>query len=69
MQLTDQQKEVVGGSRGEYLAQRMRWLVGWGDAMGARRLVSCDISHVLLPVPNLIARGASLSDASSTEPL
>ncbi len=59
MQLTGQQKEALDGSRGEYLARCMRWLVEWGDAMGARRLVSCDNSHVLLPVPNLIARGAS----------
>ncbi len=43
------------GSRGEYLAECMRWLVEWGDAMGAHRLVACDNSHVLLPVPNLIA--------------
>jgi hypothetical protein len=37
----------------------MRWLVEWGEAMGATRLVPVDNTHVLLPVPNLMARGAS----------
>jgi predicted aconitase len=37
----------------------MRWLVEWGEVMGARRLVPVDNTHVLLPVPNLMARGAS----------
>jgi hypothetical protein len=37
----------------------MRWLVEWGDAMGARRLVPVDNTHILLTVPNLVARGAS----------
>jgi predicted aconitase len=37
----------------------MRWLVEWGEVMAARRLVPVDNTHVLLPVPNLMARGAS----------
>src|ERR1017187_6678357 len=37
----------------------MRWLVEWGDVMGARRLIRVDNTHALLPVPNLMARGAS----------
>ena len=37
----------------------MRWLEQWGDAMGAARLVPCVNTHTLLPVPNLMARGAS----------
>jgi predicted aconitase len=37
----------------------MRWLVEWGEVMGARRLVPVANTHVLLPVPNLMARGAS----------
>jgi predicted aconitase len=37
----------------------MRWLVEWGAVMGARRLVPVDNTHVLLPVPNSMARGAS----------
>jgi predicted aconitase len=49
----------LDGGSGEYLAQCMRWLVEWGEVMGARRLVPVDNTHVLLPVPNLMARGAS----------
>ncbi len=37
----------------------MRWLVDWGDVMGARRLIPVDNTHCLLPVPNQMARGAS----------
>ncbi len=59
MELTAQQREILEGARGEYLARCMRWLVEWGDVMGARRLVPVDNTHVLLPVPNLMAKGAS----------
>ena len=59
MELTDEQRGVLGGSRGDYLAKCMRWLVEWGEAMGAQRLVPVDNTHALLPVPNLMARGAS----------
>ena len=59
MQLRDEQRAILDGSRGEVLARCMRWLVDWGDVMGARRLVPVDNTHVLLPVPNLMARGAS----------
>ncbi len=59
MDLTPEQRAVLEGSRGPYLAACMRWLVEWGEVMGARRLVRCENTHVLLPVPNLVARGAS----------
>ena len=59
MELTNEQRAVLEGARGDYLAQCMRWLVEWGEVMGARRLVPVDNTHVLLPVPNLMARGAS----------
>lgn len=59
MELTGEQQAILGGARGPYLAQCMRWLVEWGEVMGARRLVRCDNTHVLLCVPNLVARGAS----------
>jgi len=59
MDLTSEQRAVLEGARGPYLAQCMRWLVEWGDVMGARRLIPVTNTHVLLPVPNLMARGAS----------
>ena len=59
MELTAEQQAVLDGSRGAYLAQCLRWLVEWGRAMGARRLVRVDNTHCLLPVPNQVARGAS----------
>ena len=59
MELTPEQRAILEGARGPYLAQCMRWLVEWGEVMGARRLVRCDNTHVLLCVPNLVARGAS----------
>jgi predicted aconitase len=59
MQLTDEQRAILEGGQGAVLARYMRWLVEWGDVMGARRLVPVDNTHVLLPVPNLMARGAS----------
>ena len=37
MQLTDQQQRVVDGAEGQFLATCARWLVQWGEAMGARR--------------------------------
>ena len=59
MELTAEQREVLNGARGPYLSTCMRWLVEWGEAMGARRLVQVDNTHALLHVPNLMARGAS----------
>jgi predicted aconitase len=59
MELSHEQQSILEGTRGEYLARCMRWLVEWGDVMGARRLIPVDNTHVLLPVPNLMARGAS----------
>lgn len=59
MELTAGQQAVLEGARGPYLAQCMRWLIEWGEVMGARRLIPVTNTHVLLPVPNLMARGAS----------
>jgi predicted aconitase len=59
MELTAEQHDILNGSLGPYLATCMRWLVEWGDVMGARRLIRVDNTHALLPVPNLMARGAS----------
>jgi predicted aconitase len=59
MKLTDGERAILEGERGAYLAQCMRWLVEWGEVMGARRMVAVDNTHVLLPVPNRMASGAS----------
>ena len=59
MELTKEQRAILEGALGPYLARCMRWLVEWGRIMGARRLVPVDNTHALLPVPNLVARGAS----------
>jgi len=59
MQLTPEQQAVLEGSQGEFLARLMQWLVAWGEAMGARRMIRVENTHVLLPVPNRVAAGAS----------
>jgi predicted aconitase len=59
MELSEEQRGVLEGSRGPYLAKCMRWLVEWGEVMGAERLIGVDNTHALLPVPNQMARGAS----------
>jgi len=59
MELTGEQQAVLDGSRGDYLAKCMRWLVDWGKVMGAKQLIKVDNTHALLPVPNLMAQGAS----------
>jgi predicted aconitase len=65
MELTDEQQSILKGDQGEFLARCMRWLVEWGNAMGAGRLIPADNTHVLLPVPNLMARGASRATMES----
>ena len=59
MDLTVEQKSVLEGSKGTYLAKCMKWLVEWGEAMDAERLIPVENTHALIPVPNLMARGAS----------
>jgi predicted aconitase len=59
MRLTEDERAILEGEQGEYLAQCLRTLVEWGEVMGARRLVAVDNTHVLLPVPNRMASGAS----------
>jgi len=59
MNLTAEQQATLDGSKGAFLATCMRWLVEWGDVMGAKRLIKADNTHALLPVPNLMARGSS----------
>ena len=59
MLLTPEQRNVLHGGKGPYLAKCMRWLVRWGEVMGAKRLIACENTHALLPVPNLMARNAT----------
>ena len=35
MRLSPEQQAILNGVRGPYLATCMRWLVDWGEAMGA----------------------------------
>ena len=58
MELTDDQQRVLDGAKGEFLARCMRWLVEWGDAMGAGRLVATTNTHALVTVPGNLIRGA-----------
>jgi len=58
MELTDRQQQILDGSDGPFLAKCMRWLVEWGEAMGARRLVPCANTHALVTVPGNLVQGA-----------
>ena len=58
MELTDEQRQIMDGARGQFLAKCMRWLVEWGDAMGARRLVPVTNTHALVTVPGNLVWGA-----------
>ena len=58
MELTDDQQQVLDGAKGPFLARCMRWLVEWGDAMGAGRLVPTTNTHALVTVPGNLVRGA-----------
>ena len=51
MELTLEQKRTAEGEKGEVLAKYMKWLVGWGKAMQARRLI---------PVENVLPNGVSV---------
>jgi hypothetical protein len=58
MELTDEQRQIMDGARGPFLAKCMRWLVEWGDAMGARRLIPVTNTHALVTVPGNLVWGA-----------
>lgn len=58
MELTDDQRRILEGDRGSFLSQCMRWLVEWGEAMGAGRLVPVGNTHALVTVPGNLIRGA-----------
>jgi len=58
MQLTDDQRKILDGDSGPFLAKCMRWLVEWGEGMGARRLVPVANTHALVTVPGNLVWGA-----------
>jgi predicted aconitase len=58
MELTNQQRQILDGAQGPFLAKCMRWLVDWGDAMGARRLLPVTNTHALVTVPGNLIWGA-----------
>lgn len=58
MELTSRQQAILDGCQGEFLATCTRWLVEWGQAMGARRLVPCTNTHALVTVPGNLVFGA-----------
>jgi predicted aconitase len=64
--LTTQQREILAGSGGEFRAKCLRWLVDWGDAMGARRLVPVTNTHALVTVPGNLVWGAGADGIEST---
>lgn len=59
MELTDEQQAIMDGASGPFLAKCMRWLVEWGAAMGAERLVPVTNTHALVTVPGNLVYGAS----------
>jgi len=58
MELTERQQQILDGADGPFLATCMRWLVEWGEAMDARRLVTCTNTHALVTVPGNLVRDA-----------
>ena len=58
MQLNDDQRRILEDTADPFLAKCMRWLVDWGDAMGANRLVPVANTHGLITVPGNLVWGA-----------
>ncbi len=63
MNLTTEQKAIVEGERGPFAAKCIKWLIDWGDAMGAKRLIP--VENTMLG--SLTAPGHTLTGASSEE--
>ena len=66
MELTREQQEILSGQRDPFLAKCLRWLVDWGDAMGARRLIPVTNTHALVTVPGNLVFGAGQEGIDST---
>jgi hypothetical protein len=57
MQLTGEQRNILQGDAGPLVAKYMHWLIAWGEAMGAHRLVPVRSVHAMLRTPS--SRGCS----------
>jgi predicted aconitase len=66
MELTDEQQQIMDGAKGPFLAKCIRWLVEWGDAMGAQRLIPVANTHGLVTVPGNLVWGANQKTIDST---
>jgi predicted aconitase len=66
VQLTTEQQRILDGAKGPFLAKCMRWLVEWGEAMGARRLVPVANTHALVTVPGNLVHGAGEKSLEQT---
>jgi predicted aconitase len=65
MDLTREQRAMLAGERGPVVAKCMSWLVAWGEAMRARRLVP--VENVMPSGPTVPGRMMSAADADSVE--
>jgi predicted aconitase len=66
VELSPEQRNLLEGGQGSALSRFMRWLVDWGQAMGARRLVPVENVHLSGISPPAIGREAP-SDQSYDE--
>jgi predicted aconitase len=66
MLLTPAQQRVLDGHDGPFLAKCLRWLVEWGEAMGARRLILVRNVHALTTVPGNLVTGAGERPLAAT---
>lgn len=66
MELTTDQQRILDGAKGPFLAKCMRWLVEWGEAMGAKRLVPVSNTHALVTVPGNLVHGAGQKPLDET---
>jgi hypothetical protein len=57
MDLTGEQRSIAQGEAGPRLGKYMNWLIAWGEAMGAKRLVPVRSVHAMLRTPS--TRGCS----------
>jgi len=65
MKLTDEQKSLLNGDKGSFLAKCMSWLVDWGEAMGAERMIPVTNTHALVTVPGNLVWGADQKTINS----
>jgi predicted aconitase len=56
--LTEDQRRILENASDPFLAKCMGWLIDWGEAMGANRLVPVANTHGLITVPGNLVWGA-----------